>query len=312
MLGFLFKSSKKLPSNSSQKNRAVDPFQRQLAGLQTPRQEKQPPPKVTSVRQIEDEVNEEVKAFQSHVKEMKETSLKLEELTKMLKSGEIPDNAYKVIIGELGDHLSMSVREIFNLREMLELARAKAKLDWAKEKIGLKEFEVPEGQMIIKDDAYLRRELYSSLYKCEDVISKIDSTLSSLTMEEEASIIEQYLSLIKERFIPRAASDEIERARAACQQRLDSISEKWASIRRDRIENVMNLELKASQIKDDIKEVEVRFSVGELNQSTYEYKMSGLHGSLRNIEKEISDIRKHVDEIEMKMFRCAELLRENP
>ncbi len=313
MLGFLFKRTKKSSNNLLPKVRVIDPFQRHLDGFQTPPQGKDvPSARTTSARQIEDEIDDELKAFQSYVKEVKETSLKLEALTKMLKSGEIPENAYKLIINELGNQLSASVEAIFKLREILELARARAKLEWAKEKIGLEEFEAPERQVMLKQDAFLKKQIYSPLQKWEETISKIDSALSTLTMEEEASIIEQYLSLIKERFHPKVESEEVRRAKAVCEQRLSSISERWASTRRTKIEQIMNLDLKASRMREEIKEVEVRFSVGELDQSTYEYKMSILQGSLKNVEREISDIRNHIDEMDMKIFRCSELLRENP
>jgi len=279
----------------------------------TPEKKEPCPPRATSIKPIEDETNAELKAFQSAVKEVKETSLKLEELTKLFKSGEIPENAYKLVMSELGDHLSMLVEEIFKLRETLELDRARAKLEWAKEKIGLKEFEIPEhARVSAAEEAYLKRQLYAPLYRWEDIISKINSALSSLTMDEEASIIEQYLSLVKERLSPKAGSEESKGGRTVCQHRLNSISEKWASLRRDKIEQVVNLELKASQIKEEVEEVEVRFAVGELDQTAYEYRMSILEGSLKKVEKGIYDIRHCIDGMDIKMFRCLALLREKP
>ena len=72
----------------------------------------------------------------------------------------------------------------------------------------------------------------------------------------------------------------------------------------------MDLESKASQLKDEIKEVEVRFAVGEFSRSVYEWKMSELQGSLKKIEKEISEIRNYVNEIDLKIFKISELLKE--
>jgi len=242
---------------------------------------------------------------------MKETSLKMEELAKMLKSGDISESAYRLVVDELGKELSVAVEEIFRLREVLELAKAKAKLEWAKEKIGIREYETPEVRELSKADYYLRQEVYSPLYRWEDLISKIDAALSSLTMEEEIFTLEQYLSLVKERLSPDVSSPELERGKVVCQRRLDSISEKWATIRRSKIEEVMNHELKASQLRDETKEVEVRFNVGEFNQAIYELKMSALQGSLKNVEREISSVRSYIDDIDMKIFRCSELLRES-
>jgi chromosome segregation ATPase len=81
-------------------------------------------------------------------------------------------------------------------------------------------------------------------------------------------------------------------------------------MRREKIGRIMDLELQASQIRDNIKEVEVRFAVGEMDRNIYESKISALQSSLRKIEREISEIRNYIDEIDLKIFRSSELLRE--
>ncbi len=310
----MFRRSRKPSKEPSQKGWGPDTSQRQLDVFQPPTQEKKPVPTWTeSINQLESQVNEELKAFESYVKEIKETSLKLEQLTKMLQSGEISENVHRLIMDDLGNNLSRSVEEIFRLREMLELAKAKAKLEWAKEKVGLTEFESEETHSILQYNGYVKghMDLISQTSTWENLMSRIDATLSSLTIEQEASIIERYLSLIKEKFSSEAGLEEVNRVKAVCQGRLNSISERWATVRRDKIEQAVNLELKASQLKEDLKEVEVRFSIGELDQRTFEYKVSALQASSKKVAKEISDIQAYIDDMDMKIFRCSELLRES-
>jgi len=264
LLRFFKRLRRKSSSDLLQKNRAVNPFQRQLDAFQTPPQEekKRLPVQEISIKELESEVNKYLKDFQSYIKRIKETSLRLDELTKLLKSGEISENAYRLIMNELGELLSLSVEDMFSLREVLEIARARAKLEWAKEKIGL--MENPTLRELVERSAPSKQDLYPlSLQRWEDLISKIDDALSSLSIEEEASITERYLSLLKEKLSLKARREEVEKGISICQQRLSSISDRWASIRRNKIEQIMNLELKASQIRDEIKETEVRFSVGE-------------------------------------------------
>ena len=69
----------------------------------------------------------------------------------------------------------------------------------------------------------------------------------------------------------------------------------------------MSLELEATNVKDEIKEAEVRFSVGEVEQELFERKMSVLQSTLKKVEKEISEIRSFIDDMDMKIFRCTEL-----
>ncbi|MBS7635013.1 CdvA-like protein, partial [Candidatus Bathyarchaeota archaeon] len=226
-----------------------------------------------------------------------------------LKSGEISENIYKLLLDELSGNLSLSVEQIFKARETLEILRAKAKIEWAREKIGIRQIEERIDEIsrnIFREDLYYR-EVYSPIHRWQEIVNRIDEALSSLTFEEELSLIERYLSIVRERASP---SKEIEEAKMICQQRLSALSDKWASMRRDKIGKIMDLELQASQIRDDIKEVEVRFAVGEIDRNIYESKISVLQSSLRKMEKEISEIRNYIDDIDLKIFRSSELLRE--
>ena len=150
-----------------------------------------------STRQIENEVNNYLKDFQSYIKDVKDASLRLEELTKMLKSGEISEHIYNVILDELSNYFSLSIEEIFGIRENLELLRARAKIEWIKEKIGIEKLK--KKSYLFKNesymDDYMMKEVYSPMYKWQEIVNRIDNALSSLTFEEELSIIER-LSLI--------------------------------------------------------------------------------------------------------------------
>jgi predicted nucleic acid-binding Zn-ribbon protein len=312
------------------------PIQRRLDEVQPAPQGKEKSVSVpeVSIKQLEKEVDDYLKEFQLYVKRVKETSLSLEELAKLLKSGEIPETAYGLIVDELGTHLSVSVEDVFKIRESLELAKAKAKLEWAKEKVRTPSSTIPTTgsppAQKSADSKYVRAytdvvrgdyfadeashvKIYSSeLQRWEELISKVDSALSSLPIEDETRIIEQYLSMIKEKISVGPKSAEIEKAFSLCRQRLGSISDRWALIRRSQIEKIMNLDLEASRMRDEIKELEARFSVGEIAQKSYEVKMSSLQTNLKKVEEEISNIRSSLDDMDMKIFRCSELSRENP
>ena len=54
----------------------------------------------------------------------------------------------------------------------------------------------------------------------------------------------------------------------------------------------------------------MRLAVGEIDRRTFEYKVRSLRGSLRRLEEEISKIRGYIDDMDMKIFRSSELLRE--
>ena len=299
MLQFLFKSKKR-----SSRNRVSDPFQKQLEFHVTSQKKRRFPSEAFSFKQMEDTVKEDLEIFQTHMKEVREASLELEELENMLRSGEITKNTYDVIRAELGERMASSLEEIFKLKESLELAKAKAKLEWMKKKAEMR------SAGIMEEHVHTEQYGYSPASRWEKLISSIDEALSSLTMDEEISFLEQYLSMTKEGNPSKERLEAIERARELCRKRLESIRENWNSTRREKIEKMIRLEHEASQLKEQIRETEVRFAIGYYDENAFEARMSDLKATLQRVEREISKIREYVDEMDRKVFRCSELLEK--
>lgn len=299
MLGFLFKK------RSSRKKRASDPFQRQLEFEVTPQKKSRFPPETTSFKQMEEMVKEDLKIFQTYMKEAREASLKLKELESMFRSEEITENAYEAIAAELGERMTSSLEEIFKLKESLELARTRAKLERAREKSEM------ESMGIIEEQVHGGPYVYSPTSRWEKLISDIDEALSSLTIDEEISFLERYLSLTKGGNPSKERLAAIERGRELCRKRLESIRGTWSSTRREKIEQMMRLEREASQLKEQIREIEVRFAIGYYDEGAFEVRMSDLKANLQKVEREISKLRDYIDEMDRKVFRCSELLEEN-
>jgi len=303
LLDFLFKSKK-----ISSRNQVSDPFQKQLEFHVTPQKKSRFPSKAISFKQMEDMVKDDLEIFQAHMKEVRDASLKLKELEKMLGSGEITENTYDVIRAELGERTASSLEEIFKLKESLELARARARLELVKEKAEMRSTGIMEERALrASEEPYV----YSSLQRWEKLISSIDEALSSLTMDEEISFLEQYLSMTKEGNPSKERLEAIERARELCRKRLESIRETWNSTRREKIEQMISLEHEASQLKEQIGETEVRFAIGYYDEHAFEARISGLKANLQRVEREISKLRDYVDEMDRKVFRCSELLEKN-
>jgi len=311
--GFLKRLRGESPTDSEGRDRVADSLQGLLDGFQRPSpEEERPRVQTASLERIEGNVDAELGAFQSYVRQIREVCLKLEEIAKLFKSGEVKEDVYTLIKDELAVELSLSADGMFKSRQEMVLDRARAKLEWAKEKIGLSATIDARERIESHVRPLTSQRMYpSSLRRWEELASRLDAALSTLPIEEETATIEKYLTLIKERLSLNAAPEETARRLSVCQRRISSISENWVSARRSRVEQIMNRELEASRLRDEIKEVEVRFAVGEFGQELFERRTGLLQGSLKRVEKEISDTRRYIDEMDMKMFRCSELLRES-
>lgn len=331
MIGFLKRFRKKSSKGKPQNSGGISAIQTRLYGDYSTNDmtKRRYPFTGMSAKQLDQEVDKYIKDFHTYVNKVKESLLGFNELKKLLESGVISDIANSQIMEEMFTELSIMIGTIFELREALELGRAKTKLEWAKQKVRTPtDASAPTyinrmvGVNISTKNSYPSNKrlnsssnsdygTYSSnLTLWENLSSKIDGALSSLLVEDEAKIVEQYLSITTERPHLMTASANIERGLLICKQRLDSISERWASTRRSQIEKILSLELDISQTKEAIKEFEARFAVGEISQIAFEDKMSTLKTKLRNFEKEVSDIRSFIDDMDMKLFKCSEILEK--
>jgi len=257
------------------------------------------PSREFSLKETESIVKDELDIFKAHMKEIKETSLMLKELERMHRSGEVAENIYNAIKAELTERMTTSFEEFFKLKESLELIKARAKIAYVKEKAKIDEQNLVT---VPTEEIYI----YSAPYGWEKIISNIDQALSSLTIEEEISFLERYLSFTKE---GNPSGETFRTGRELCRKRLESIQESWNLTRREKIERLIALEREVSQLKEKIKETEVRFAIGYYDEASFETQMSSLKADLQRAEGEISDLRKYIDEMDRRLFRCSELLK---
>jgi len=277
---------------------------------------------------LEDEVEEHIKDFQSCIKQIKETSLSLKELSKLQTSGDIAEDAYRQIVEELGEQMSSALDNAYRFKMILTIAKAKARLEQAKEETDVTSH--PKGTSEQEDLRYIRaykdmvesdhwrvsrssdRTYPSSSQKWHHLLSRIEDSLSSLSIEDEVTFIEQYTSLLKEELSAKSLSTETEKSMSACRERLASVSERWVPMRSAEIERVLSLELEFSKVNDEIKELETRFVVGEMDQAMFEHNKNIMQRKMEKLKKDTSQIRSRIDDIDAKIFRAMELLRGNP
>ncbi|MEM2129565.1 MAG: DUF362 domain-containing protein [Candidatus Bathyarchaeia archaeon] len=282
-----------------------------------------------SSKHLEEEIKDKTSKFKHHLRQIEETLIRLEEASKLLNSREISHNIYEVLTADLAKQLISSVETLVNMREDLELIRSRAMIEKSKN-IETKDMtstisNSPSTQEI-EDLRYVRgykdivesqlwssagQPVYSSTFdKWTALISQIDSALSSLPIDKELKIIEKFLLLTKDNATYETDSERAEKTIFSCKQRLKALSEKWDSIRRTKIEQLANLENEAEIIKDQIKELETRFFVGEISQQIFEYENNKLQSKIKNVENQISEIKSSLNEMDTVIFRSADLLKE--
>jgi len=264
---------------------------------------------LTSLEQnISREVEETTNAFNLLLNALQDIFLKINEVEKMLRSGEINEKVYYLLMGSLAKESLIKINNIYALRDRLELIRARAKAEWAKEKMEISTFLSSENQRILEWDTHLKKSFYRSLNVWENIVSLVEKSLSYLTIERELLIIEQYLSLIKKHV--SLPTEIIEECQKICEQRLNAILKNWSVSRRNIIEEISNIEEKISQMREKIREIEIRFAVGEFTKEAFEHMLSNLQLSLKSMEEDSLKMKKYLQEIDEKCLKVSRMWKE--
>ncbi|MBS7615551.1 DUF362 domain-containing protein, partial [Candidatus Bathyarchaeota archaeon] len=163
-----------------------------------------------SLKQLEEEIKDKTSKFQQHVKQIEEASIRLDEASKLLDSGEISKNIYDVLMADLAKQLTSSVETLIAMRENLELIRSRAMIERSKN-VGAEDktiaIQKQPPKQEVEDLRFVRgykdvvesqlwtgagQTVYSpTLEKWDTLISEIDSALSSLPIDKELKIIEK-------------------------------------------------------------------------------------------------------------------------
>lgn len=264
-------------------------------------------------RELLQDVKKRVSELKSCVEQMKQLSAKMEELSRLQRSGEVHQSLYEPIRSEVNSRLMASFKSFLQLRDDLEVDRVKMKLEWARLKLGLREVEESMRRLGVEPTHYsfeLRHEGHGDIVALESCMKDVEEALGLLSFESELSLYEHLASLFGEGAqLQPSQREELEKIRDGYLRHLDSILRKWAQMRQDKVRELESLQAKASRIDEEAREVEARFMVRELEESEYEGRMSRLRGVLKEVKENIHRLRSYIDDVDVRMFRCMELVR---
>jgi hypothetical protein len=238
--------------------------------------------------------------FRKCVVEIEEMIGRLQDLARLVRSGEISKETAEPLKEDNMRSLLGHAERFFTLEDGIESERAKVKLELERSRRDMEKFG---------GDANTER-----VRILEAKIEEIDNAFKSVNLQVELMTVKYYLMFLssaKSRGEMTAA--EFDKQRDVYRRFLDSVAERWAYQKNELGKHVSGLEPEQESMSSQLKELWVRHTVGEISPPDYNARKAQLEERLQSIEASIEKVRKYIDAVDSRVFECLLLYTQpNP
>jgi chromosome segregation ATPase len=141
--------------------------------------------------------------------------------------------------------------------------------------------------------------------RLEELTIRIDDALESLDMDSRLFIASQYTQYLKS---PGLNQNALREKKLVYRRFVDSIIESWLVDKADLESELSDLEKDANNLREQLKELWVRFMVGEYDRGEYDAKRSRLEEDLSSINTRITELRDRLDTIDERIIELTSVI----
>ncbi|MCD6444145.1 hypothetical protein CW710_00890 [Candidatus Bathyarchaeota archaeon] len=242
-----------------------------------------------NVADLLDRVSTVLRQFNEVSDSLKEMRIKLEKLDQLILSGEVSSQTADSLRREYISQLIELLNRYFELRASLEDLRLRCIVELERAKVETGGISGSSG-------------LASRI---EESIFMIDDALESLDMDSRLFIASQYAQYLRN---AKADRDVLKERKTMYRRFIDSIIESWLMEKVDLESEITELEKNANSIREKLKELWVRFMVGEYDRSEYDSRRIGLEEELSSLDRKIAELRNKVESVDSKIVELTSVV----
>ena len=242
-----------------------------------------------NISDLLDRVSTVLRQFREVSDSLREMRIKLEKLNQLILSGEVSSQTADSLRREYISQLIEQLNRYFELRAALEDLRLRCIVELERAKVEIGGSSGSSG-------------LAS---RVEESIFMIDDALESLDMDSRLFIASQYAQYLRN---SKADRDVLKQRKAMYRRFIDSIIESWLMEKADLESEIAELEKNANSIREKLKELWVRFMVGEYDRSEYDSRRMGLEEELSSLDRRISELRDKMESVDNKIVELTSVV----
>lgn len=237
-----------------------------------------------NVSNLLDRVSTVLRQFRESSNSLQEIRIKLEKLNQLILSGEVDSRTADSLRKEYLSQLIDQLNRYFELRAALEDLRLRCivELERAKVEVG--------------------GSTSGLASRVEESIFMIDDALEGLDMDSKLFIASQYAQYLRN---AKEDANVLKERKTIYRRFIDSIIESWLVEKADLESEMGELEKHADSLREKLKELWVRFMVGEYDRSEYDSRRVGLEEELASLDKRIAELRDRIDSVDTKIVELT-------
>jgi len=237
---------------------------------------------------ISEIVSTTIREFNETSNMLRDMRIKLEKLNQLISSGQVSSQTAESIRKDYISQLIGLLDKFFKLRSELEDLRVRCIVEMERARVNA--------------SATGSSEIVSRL---EELTIRIDDALESLDMDARLFIASQYIQHLKS---PDVDQSTLKEKKLAYRRFVDSIIESWLVDKADLESELSDLERDANNLREQLKELWVRFMVGEYDRGEYDAKRVRLEEELSSMNSRITELRSRLDAIDERIIELTSVI----
>jgi len=224
--------------------------------------------------------------------ELRDYERRRSEILRMYSTGQISQEVFDNLMGELRQKMLPLVRRYFELKAKLRELEAQLRLVVTRLSVEARASESSVYRASFERDQRVRQ----ALSRIGGALEDVQNALKSADVERELRMLDVLLDVL-----PREEAE-------AWRQAISEVVDGWAKTRFSYAGRVEELERRIESLNVALRELEVRFAVGELDRGEYEARRSSLEREIGELQAQLEDLQEKLEDLDLIAARCREFL----
>jgi len=224
--------------------------------------------------------------------ELRDYERRRSEILRMYSTGQVSKEVFDNLMGELRQKMYPLVRKYFELKAKLRELESQLRLVVTRLSVEAKASESSVYRASFERDQRVRQ----ALSRVGSALEDVQRELKSADVERELRMLDVLLDAL-----PREEMD-------LWRQALSEVVEAWSRTRFSYASRAEEIERRIENLNDALRELEVRFAVGEFERGEYEVRRSAIEREIGELQAQLEALQEKLEDLDLIAARCRELL----
>lgn len=241
-----------------------------------------------------DEARSTLRKFEDLQFELRDYERKRNEIIRMYSTGQVSREVFDSLMSDLRMKLFPLVRSYFELKGKLKDLEGQLQLAVTRLSVETKAAGEPyRGSFEIEREQRIRQVLN----RLGGALENVRAALKGVNPENELRLFDVILDEL-------VGKDEGGAWKPAIKEVLDA----WSRIRLTYASKSEEMERQIEQLNDSLRELEVRFLVGEFDRAEYETRRSALEKEIGELQSQLEGLQERLEDLDLIAARCRRFL----